>query len=250
MRDSEDGAYYVSNVGGDALEKDGNGFISKINAGGSIVIQKFIGGKKEDGVLNAPKGLAIVGRNIFVADIDTVKVFDKKTRKPSAIVDLTYHGAKLLNDIATDAVGNLYVSDTLTDRIFKIQPTTGYTVSVYASSPALSGPNGLLMNPRSRRLMVVTWGSGQVLEIGPAGALHVLKRGLTNLDGIDYDKNGNLYVSSFTKGEIYKISNYGRGKLNTHVTGLTAPADILYDRQKEELVVPSMKNNKVTTIKR
>ena len=96
--------------------------------------------------------------------------------------------------------------------------------------------------------MVVTWESGQILEIELSGKVHVLKRGLKGLDGIDYDSDGNLYVSSFLKGEIYRIPFYGRGTLTTFMSGLTTPADISCDRQKSELLVPFMKDNSVTTI--
>ena len=79
--DVETGAYYISNINGDKLAKDGNGYISKITANGNTVIEKFIGGKPENPLLHAPKGLAILGKDIFVTDIDTVKVFDTKSRK-------------------------------------------------------------------------------------------------------------------------------------------------------------------------
>ena len=87
--DPEDGSYYVSNINGGPTDKDGNGYISKISPNGNIVIQKFIGDKKDEMLLNAPKGLVIVGPNIFVTDIDAVKAFDKETGKPSVLVDLS-----------------------------------------------------------------------------------------------------------------------------------------------------------------
>ncbi|MBI3252822.1 MAG: SMP-30/gluconolactonase/LRE family protein [Candidatus Omnitrophica bacterium] len=248
IADPQDGAYYVSNMNGSPTEKDGNGYISKIGASGGIVIQKFIGGKPDEAVLNAPKGLALIGKEIFVTDIDTVKVFDKETRKEVAIVDLSKQNAKFLNDITPDADGNLYVSDMDTNRIFRISPRKNYEVKIFKDSPLLGHPNGVVVNPKSRNLMVVTWESGQILEIDSAGGIHCLKRGLTRLDGVDYDEEGNLYVSSFEKGEIYKISRMGRGTLSTFLSGLTTPADISCDRRRKELLIPSMKAGAVTTV--
>src|SRR3989338_4396185 len=66
--DPEDGSYYVSNINGDPLARDGNGYISKISASGSLAIHKFIGAKEDELLLNAPKGLAVVGKNIYVSD--------------------------------------------------------------------------------------------------------------------------------------------------------------------------------------
>ncbi len=248
--DPEDGAYYVSNVNGATGDKDGNGYISKIGPNGKIVIQKFIGGRKEDHPLHAPKGLALLGNRLFVTDIDTVKVFDKRTRKIVAIVDLSGLHATFLNDIATDVFGNLYVSDTLEDRIFLIRPEKGYAVSVFKESADLGGPNGLMVNPHNRNLMVVTWKTGRILEIDPFGNIHVLKKGLEALDGITYDGAGNLYVSSFENGEIHRVAHLGRGSLTTFVTGLLTPADISYDYKKNELLVPSFRGGRIATLPR
>ncbi len=245
--DPEDGSYYVSNINGDFAAKDGNGYISKIDPTGKTVIQKFIGSKPEESALNAPKGLVIFGRNLFVTDIDAVKGFDKETAKPTVVVDLSKLGAKFLNDITVDGKGFIYVSDTTANRIYKIDTSHHYETEIFIDNPELGMPNGLFVNPKSKHLIVVTYGSGKILEIDRAKKIHVLKRGLSTLDGVDYDNEGNLYVSSFEKGEIYKIPYYGRGALTTSLSGLTTPADISFDRRKNELLVPSMKGNAVAT---
>jgi DNA-binding beta-propeller fold protein YncE len=245
--DPDTGSYYVSNVNGDPLVKDRNGYISKITANGNTVIQKFIGGKPGHSLLNAPKGLWISGRRLFVADIDSVKVFDKETGKLTATVDLMPWNAKFLNELTMDSSGALYVSDRLTSRIFKIDPETNYEVSVFREGPILGRPNGLMINPKTKQLVVVTWDNGEILEIDHNGNVHVLKRGLKGLHGIDYDVEGNLYVSNFEKGEIYRIPFYGRGSLTTFMSGLTTPAGISCDRKKHDLLVPSFKGNSVTT---
>jgi len=248
--DPEDGSYYVSNMHGSLTEKKGAGYISKISASGNIVVQRFIGGQSDEAFLNAPKGLVIVGQALCAADIDAVKIFDKKTKKFIASADLSSKGAVFLNDITADASGILYVSDTITDKIFKVDPKKSYEVSVFASSSELGGPNGLVFNPKSGNLMVVTWRTGQILEITRDGRIHALKKNLSTLDGIDYDNDGNLYVSNFEKGEVYRIPRLGRGTLSTVSSGLTTPADLSYNRKKEELLIPSTKGNKISVIDR
>ena len=59
-------ALYVSNVNGSAMEKDGNGFISKVALDGKILKLDWATG------LNAPKGLAIYDGKLYTADIDTL----------------------------------------------------------------------------------------------------------------------------------------------------------------------------------
>lgn len=246
--DPADGSYYVSNIKGSVAEKDGNGYISKINPNGNLVIQQFIGGKPEETWLNAPKGLAILKTEIFVTDIDSVKVFSKVTGKPLATIELSPWNAKFLNDAALDGDKWLYVSDTMANRIFRIDLKKNYEVQLFKASAELGSPNGLVVNPKTKHLMVATWESGQILEIDHEGRVHVLKRGLSTLDGIDFDDRGNLYVSSFDKGEIYKITHYGRGTVSTFLSGLTSPADISLNPRKSEILIPSLKGNTVTTV--
>lgn len=245
--DPEDGSYYISNINGGMADKDGNGYISKVNANGNLVIQRFIGGKKDETFLNAPKGLLIVGKNLFVTDIDAVKMFEKDTGKLLRNIDFSKLGAKFLNDIADDGKGDLFVSDTMTNQLFKIDTAKDYTVEVFAEGPELGGPNGVRVNPKTKNLMVVTWSTGQLLEIDRLGVAHILKKGLSALDGIDYDNEGNIYISSFEKGEIYRIARWGRGSVSTFLNGLITPADISCDRQKNEVLIPSFKGNTVTT---
>ncbi len=246
LMDPETGSYYVSNVNGSPFDKDSNGYISKINTSGSIVIQKFIGDQKDGEVLHAPKGLAMIGNTLYVTDIDTLKGFDKDSGKLLFFMDFAPQGAKFLNDLATDPEGYLYMSDMLANRIYRIDPKLGSS-EVLVEGPQLGNPNGLMMNPRSKNLMVVTWASGEILEIDHAGNVHVIKESLMSLDGIDSDPSGNLFVSSFQKGEIYKIDNYGRGALMTFASGLQTPADISYDSKNNQLLIPSFEGNTVST---
>ena len=185
---------------------------------------------------------------ISLSSLYAIKSFNKKTGKPIDVFSLSRFDAKFLNDIAVDGRGFIYASDTMTNRIFKLRFDQKKEVSVFERPNELIGPNGLFLNPKTKNLMVVTLGSGEILEIDHAGKIHVLKRGLLKLDGVDYDNQGNLYVSSFEKGEIYKIPHMGRGVIETFMSGLTTPADISCDRMNNELLIPSFQGNQVITV--
>src|SRR5690606_21634879 len=59
--------------------------------------------------LHAPKGMAIKGDTLFVADIDTVRMFHRET---GAVLGARgVPGATFLNDIAVGPDGTVYVSD-------------------------------------------------------------------------------------------------------------------------------------------
>lgn len=248
VRDPQDGAYYVSNVNGGPTDKDSNGYISKIASSGNILIQRYIGGEKEGSPLHAPKGLLILENEIWVTDIDAVKVFDKHAKTLTKLLDFAPLGAKFLNDLTYDpSRGIVYVSDMLGDRIYSIDRARGDRIDVFKEGAELGNPNGLLFNPRSKNLLAVTW-KGRIIEVDRLGRVRVLKKDLSTLDGVDDDGQGALYVSSFEKGEIYRIEFFGRGQMKTVFGGLTTPADISYDRQADELLVPSFKGGTVTTI--
>jgi len=66
---------YVSNVAGNPNEKDGIGFVSKINEKGEFIEKQWVKG------LNAPKGIGIANDKLYVTDIDEVVEISLKTGK-------------------------------------------------------------------------------------------------------------------------------------------------------------------------
>ena len=73
--DTQRNVLYVSNINGKPLEKDGNGFISIVKPDGIIENLKWVTG------LNAPKGSALDGKNLYVTDIDELVQIDIETGK-------------------------------------------------------------------------------------------------------------------------------------------------------------------------
>src|SRR6187431_867324 len=61
---------FVSNINGPVLDRDGNGYLTRIAPNGKVIGEKWATG------LNAPKGIRSVGNRIWVADIDEVVGFD------------------------------------------------------------------------------------------------------------------------------------------------------------------------------
>src|SRR5947199_102908 len=77
---------------------------------GKVLNAKFIEGGKNGVTLHAPKGTAFVGNRLFVADIDTLRSFDRKTGKP--VGALAVPGATFLNDVVATSDGTVYFTDT------------------------------------------------------------------------------------------------------------------------------------------
>ncbi len=243
--DPQTGEYFVSNVNGIPAEKDQNGFIVKLDKDMNVIDKAFIQSGTGGVDLNAPKGMAIVGDILYVTDITSVRGYDKNTGEN--IVDLNFEnrGARFLNDITADEDGNLYVSDMTSSIIYKID-TDNNAVSEYMKGQELKQPNGLVIDPKTGKLVIALWG-GKILVLDKEGKLETyIDKTFRALDGIDFDKDGNLYVSSFKLGEIYKITP--DRKVTTIRKGLKSPADISVDKEKNLLLVPVMGANKIETI--
>jgi len=243
--DTETGEYFVSNVNGIPLDRDKNGYITKLDKDLKVINKEFIKGTA-DVELHAPKGMAIIGDVLYVTDISNLRAYNKKTGENVADIDLKDRGAIFLNDIIADKDGNLYVSDMTANIIYKVETQNENKVSVFCEGEQLDQPNGLMIHPQTGDLLVAAWG-GKFLSIDKDGKVSAfLDDKKIGLDGIDYDNDGNIYVSSFQEGEIYKITP--DKKITTIKKGLKTPADISVDRKKGLLLIPFMSADKIETM--
>jgi len=248
IADPSTGNYFISNInGGGPGGKDDDGFITKLDKDGKAINLAFVDGKNKDITLNAPKGLDIIGNVIYVSDIDFVRGFDKETGKLLHDLDFKAFNPSSLNDLTHDSQGNLYVSDWIGNFIFTIETRNNHKVSVVAKGNTLGGPNGLNIHPKTNKLINVTWETGKVQEIDSSGSIKILveDKRFKTLDGIDFDNNGNMFVSSFTGGEVYKITP--DLKVDVFLKGLTSPADINIDKKNNLLLIPSFEGNSAKT---
>ena len=91
-------------------------------------------------------------------------------------IDMSPYKAAFLNDLTRDAEGNLYLSDSQSNFVARIEPAHEHRVTILARGPQLAGANGLSVQPKTGRLAVVTWGTGRVLEVTKAGRGQALAR--------------------------------------------------------------------------
>ena len=242
--------YLVTNINGGSLAVDGNGFISKLKPDGRIIDLKWIDGKKAGVTLNAPKGVSIVGNNLFVADINQVHVFsltDGLQKK-----SITISGSTFLNGITPGAGDYVYVTDSGfgkglipsgTDAIYKVRSNGQYETIM--KDKDMGGPNGIWDD--NGRLVVVTFGSGKMISIDRSGKKTVLPTPPHGeLDGLVKTEDGRFLLSSWGGSAIYAMNK--DHTFTVFADSLDAPADLGVDTKRKRLLIPLFKQNKVVIL--
>ena len=240
--DARHDRYFVSNVNGSFTATDGNGFITRVDAGGMRKL-KWIESGRNGAMLNAPKGMQFYHGRLYVADVDHVRVFDAQSGKPAGSVKIK--GAQFLNDIAISTNGVLYATDTGT----KSSPGGVYRVSgdgkvkAIATGPNLARPNGIDFD-QDGNLVVVTFGSDKVFTMSPDGKiLKTRKLKIGKLDGVIVEKDGTILVSSWKGKHIVRLKPDGSSE--TILTGVSKPACFELDTKHHRLLVPEVRKNRV-----
>ncbi len=253
LHDSAQDIYLVSNINGSPTAKDNNGFISRVKPDGAVENLKFIEGGRSGTVLNAPKGLALEGDTLWVADIDVVRAFNAKTGAPIDSVSLTKLGAVFLNDIVVTSTGALYITDTGIrfddignvlhpgpDRLFRIGPD--HVVTVALRGDTLGRPNGIALDVVGKRFVIVEFGGKFLLAWKPEDrAPRVIAKGPGGFDGVVF-AGGHLLASSWSDSTV---SSYETGDEVKVITGVPSPADIGYDAKRNRVLVPIFTGNRV-----
>jgi hypothetical protein len=136
----------------------------------------------------------------------------------------------------------LYVSDTETDSIYRVDTTKDHSVSVLVRDEALAGPSALTLHPKTGNLIVASWKKGKILEVDRTGKISEVfsnsffSSRFHNLSGLDYDRFGSLYLSDFTAGKVWRMGPDGDFKVIAEF--LHSPADLAVDRKNHVILVP------------
>lgn len=243
LYDAASDRYLVSNVNGSPVANDDNGYILALSPDGTVTNPKLIAGGVNKVKLDAPKGMAIVGTELWVADIVLVRKFDLKTTEYKG--DIKLPGATFANDIVALEDGRVFVSDsgvtmtsagyqpTGSDQVFVIDKAG--KVKPLARGKELGGPNGLAIGI-GNMLLTNTFNKDEVYGIRDSGERDVItKLPGEQLDGLVFIDN-TLIVSSWKTETIYR-GPLG-GTFTPMISKVRGAADMGFDSKRKRLLVP------------
>ena len=228
--DADTDMYFVSHFNGSGSARDSNGFITRIHAGTGEVTPRFAVG--ESAALHAPRGMYIVEDILWVADVDGIHGFDKHTGAQTEFVDFSGLEHGFLNDVAADADGNLYVTDTGGRTVFVIQ----------AGAPSilvedLINPNGITFDDASASLILAPWDEGETITsiaLSSDSVTVVHRQSGSKIDGIELFE-GQLIFAMQSDSTVQIFSEAGGSK---YIKTRGKPADIAIDTRRRRVAVP------------
>ena len=255
--DADLDVYFVSNINGNPSNKDGNGYVARVkpdSSGSSFTVDTLVRGGQRGATLHAPKGMAIVGDTLWVADIDAVRGFNRRTGAATRSINLASMQATFLNDIAAGNAGELYITDTGIrfaadgsmgtpgkQRVFRSQGTQAATVAIEGDS--LGNPNGIAWDAGRSAFIVLPFGGRSIMTWAPGdSAMKPLASGPGQFDGVEVLNGGRILVSSWADSSVHAVEN---GQMRRLITGVAAPADIGYDTRRNRVLVPLFNGNAV-----
>lgn len=188
----------VSNVNGHPLDKDGNGFISKVSLNGDIRDLHWVTG------LHGPKGMTLIGDLLYIADIDQMVIIDI-TNKHKTFIPV--ENAVFLNDVTHDESGRVFISDMFTNTIHVYHDGV---LGVWLKDDKLNSPNGL--HCQDGYVYVGSWGQRtdgfSTVKAGNLLRVDLVTREITDVA----EQLGNLDgVAQYA--EFFLVTDYMAGRL-------------------------------------
>lgn len=225
LYDSASNSLYVSSMNA--------GTIVRMDTDGKVIQKDWVTG------LTFNKGSALYNGALYTAETAAVAVIDVK--KAAIVKRIQVEGAVMLNDVAVDSKGILYVSDTRAGKVYRIENDKP---AVYLEN--LPGTNGLLTV--NNDLYVAT--SNNFLKVDANKAVTKIADGFeSGLDGIVMLAENEFIISNY-KGILYHVKGDGTKQilLDTRANGIMSN-DISYNSKTKTLYVPSFSTNRVIAYK-
>jgi len=225
LYDSKTNSLYVSSMG--------SGSVVRMDLDGKIIQKDWTTG------LNSNKGSALYNGFFYTAETSAIAVVDVKNG--SIVKRIPVEGAQMLNDVAIDSKGVIYVSDTRAAKVYRID---GDKPAVYLEN--LPGANGLLTV--NTDLYVLT--STAFQKVNSNKEITKIADSFENgLDGIVMIAENEFIISNY-QGILYYVNANGTKQLllDTRPNRIMSN-DISYNSKTKTLYVPSFGTNRIIAYK-
>jgi sugar lactone lactonase YvrE len=252
--DPQQDVYFISNILGYGSVKDGEAYITRVNARDLRRSDVFIRSGFNGVLLDAPKGMAIQGDTLWVADIHAIRGFHRLTGAPVGEIDVHPYDVVMLNDLALGPDGALYATDTgivmsrvgvayhNTGQILKIAP--GRQVSIFAKMKELQHPNGIVWDSASKSFAIVTFhpSSSELYLLGMDRRKQTLITGLGRFDGVVSLHDGRYILTSWSDSSVQMVQN---GRTWRIIDDVWQGADLGFDTKRNRIAVPQVLQGRV-----
>jgi DNA-binding beta-propeller fold protein YncE len=237
-------SWFVSNTGPSG---ESAGWIARLDAADKRADPYWLKG------LHLPRGIAVVGDRLYVAEPQAVAVVDIAAR--TVVARYRVAKARRLHGVTADDAGNVYVSDILANTIYRLKG--GSILESFVASNRLGGPAGITVH--GSNLVVASWGAienpitlatrsaGRLLRvslktkaIAPVGGSPI-----GHLDGVALMEDRYL-VTDRVAGTLFSVPSTGKATLIRG--GLKGPAGIGFSPQRKIVAVPEHDANDVVFV--
>ena len=219
--DSKSNSLYVSSMNA--------GTIVRLDLDGKVIRKDWVMG------LNSNKGSALFNGLLYTAEQTGIAVID--VEKALVVKRIPVGGAQMLNDLAMDSKGIIYVTDTRAARVYRVE---GDKPAVYLEN--MPGANGLLT--LNTDLYLLTSTSFQKINADKL-ITKIADNFESGLDGIVMVAENEFIISDY-HGVLYYVKADGTKQvlLDTRANGIMSN-DISYNAKTKILYVPSFSTNRI-----
>lgn len=242
------GILYVTGMG----EKPGTGTTWKLSTTGEVIARNWAQG------LDRVRGSKLANGFLFIAELQGLAKLDLATG--AVVKRYPAPEAGMFNNIALDLAGNLYVTDTPKNAIYKYDKAAD-TLAKWLESPKLEWPNGIFFDngflvaaPWGTVTDPATWGTKvpgrlQLISLRSKSIefMHGNETPLANGDGLVGDGKGNYFVGDWVTGKIYLVDQ--KAEPTELITVHQGIGDFTFVPSEGLLIVPCGKLGKVLAYK-
>jgi hypothetical protein len=240
--DSAQDVYFISNFGPSDDPDANDGYLSRVLADDGVIEELRWAVGKEDRPLQNPRGMALSGDTLWVADARGLHAFDPVTGTQLDFVDLTPLEPGFLTDVVAGSDGGIYMTDTEASRLVRLDEGRGIVV---VTGPSLGSPRGIALDPVSGRLVLLpSEAGGDSIRIWDPvrRTLDIWARSSGGpFDGAEF--SGPDLVMASQGDSTLRLVRGGVSQPFQKVAG--RPADLAVDSRRRRIAVPYLSLNRV-----